>query len=247
MESRSHALMMAGKLKEITDKLGIGFVFKTSFDKANRTSKDSFGGIEPDEAVYTFEKSIEKLDIPCITDIHEPQQCGPVSGYVSALQIPALLSRQTDLIVAAGKTSLPINIKKGQFMAPEDMQNVIEKVGHDQILLTERGSSFGYHNLVVDMRSLAVMSATGFPVIFDATHSVQAPSGLATKSGGDRAMAHVLAKAAVATGIAGVFIETHQDPDNAPSDGPCMIKLSDMPKLIETLMKIDRVVKSCHG
>jgi 2-dehydro-3-deoxyphosphooctonate aldolase (KDO 8-P synthase) len=237
--------MMAEALKTITDKLGIGFVFKASFDKANRTSADSPRGVGGGKAHAIFEE-IENLGIPTLTDIHEPNQALVFKYTVSALQIPALLCRQTDLLRAAAETGLPINVKKGQFMAPHDMQNVVDKLngyGNKNVLLTERGTTFGYNNLVADMRSLPIMARSNLPVIFDATHSVQSPSGLGKVSGGDRAMGATLARSAVATGIAGIFIETHQDPDNAPSDGPCMTKLSDMEELLKKLIEIDQVVK----
>lgn len=245
LESRDHALMMAEALKTITDKLGIGFVFKTSFDKANRTSADSPRGAGIYQAVKTF-REIKSMGIPTLTDIHENWQVEEIALAVDCLQIPALLCRQTNLLKKAAMSRMPINVKKGQFMAPHDMQNVVDKLhgfGNDAILLTERGTTFGYNNLVSDMRSLPIMSATGHPVIFDATHSVQSPSGNGRNSGGDRSFAPTLASAAVATGIAGIFIETHQDPDNAPSDGPCMTHLKDMPDLLKRLMEIDQVVK----
>ena len=238
MESRDHAIMMATELKAMTDRLGIGFVFKTSFDKANRSSKDSFRGVSITEANTAFGE-MARLGIPTLTDVHERQQCKLLN--VDVLQIPALLCRQTDLIEASGLTGLPVNLKKGQFMSPHEMLNVIEKVGHDQVLLTERGTTFGYNNLVADMRSLSIMARTGYPVIFDATHSVQQPASLGISSGGDRAMVPVLAKAAVATGIAGVFIETHDNPDAALCDGPNMVRLDDMPGLVSKLMQIDRL------
>lgn len=245
MESREHALMMAEALKDITDRLGIGLVFKTSFDKANRTSINGKRGVGLSAAIPVFAE-IEAVGIPVITDIHEPRQADEIAKVVSCLQIPALLCRQTDLLKAAAATGLPVNVKKGQFMAPWDMQNVVDKLrgfGNDAILLTERGTTFGYNNLVSDMRALPIMSATGCPVIFDATHSVQSPAGMGKNSGGDRDMAAVLARSAVSTGIAGVFIECHQDPDNAPSDGPCMTRLDEMEELLKRLMDIDAVVK----
>lgn len=245
MESRDHALMMAEALKVITDRLGIGLVFKTSFDKANRTSINGKRGVGLSAAIPVFAE-IEASGIPCLTDIHEPRQAEELSKVVSCLQIPALLCRQTDLLKAAAATGLPVNVKKGQFVAPWDMKHVVGKLkgfGNDAILLTERGTTFGYNNLVSDMRSLPIMSATGYPVIFDATHSIQTPSALGTCSGGEREMAGVLARAAVAVGIAGIFIETHQDPDNAPSDGPCMMRLDAMEELLKRLMDIDAVVK----
>ena len=237
--------MMAEALKTITDKLGIGFVFKASFDKANRTSADSPRGAGLYQAVKAF-REIKAMGIPALTDIHENWQVEEIALAVDCLQIPALLCRQTNLLKVAAMSRMPINVKKGQFMAPHDMQNVVDKLygfGNNQVLLTERGTSFGYNDLVVDMRSTRILAATASPVIFDATHSVQRPGGLGTASGGERGMAPVLARAAVATGIAGIFIETHQDPDNAPSDGPCMTHLKDMPDLLKRLMEIDQVVK----
>lgn len=244
LESRDHAIMMAEALKTITDKLGIGFVFKASFDKANRTSADSPRGAGIYQAVKTF-REIKSMGIPTLTDVHENWQVEEIALAVDCLQIPALLCRQTNLLKVAAKSGMPINVKKGQFMAPHDMQNVVDKLkgfGNANVLLTERGTSFGYNDLVADMRALPVMARTGCPIIFDATHSVQSPGG-GIASGGDRSMAPILASAAVATGIAGVFIETHQDPDNAPSDGPCMTKLSDMEELLKRLMAIDQTVK----
>lgn len=246
LESRDHALMMAEALKTITDKLGIGFVFKASFDKANRTSADSPRGAGIYQAVKTF-REIKAMGIPTLTDIHENWQVEEIALAVDCLQIPALLCRQTNLLKVAAMSRMPINVKKGQFMAPHDMQNVVDKLngfGNKNVLLTERGTSFGYNNLVADMRGLQVMAQTQCPVIFDATHSVQSPSSQGTKSGGDRLLAPVLARAATATGISGIFIECHQDPDNAPSDGPCMTKLSDMEELLKRLMEIDQVVKN---
>lgn len=245
LESRDHAIMMAEALKTITDKLGIGFVFKASFDKANRTSADSPRGVGIYQAVKTF-REIKSMGIPCLTDVHENWQVEEIALAVDCLQIPALLCRQTNLLKVAAMSRVPINVKKGQFMAPHDMQNVVDKLhgfGNNQILLTERGTTFGYNNLIADMRSLPVMARTGCPVIFDGTHSAQQPSGLGKASGGDREASKTLARAAVATGIAGLFLETHQDPDNAPSDGPCMTKLSDMPELLKRLMAIDETVK----
>jgi 2-dehydro-3-deoxyphosphooctonate aldolase (KDO 8-P synthase) len=245
LESRDHALMMAEALKTITDKLGIGFVFKASFDKANRTSADSPRGAGIYQAVKTF-REIKALGIPTLTDIHENWQVEEIALAVDCLQIPALLCRQTNLLKVAAMSRMPINVKKGQFMAPHDMQNVVDKLngyGNQQVLLTERGTSFGYNDLVADMRSMGAMGISGCPIIFDATHSSQMPGGLGRTSGGDREVSKTLAKAAVATSIAGIFIETHQDPDNAPSDGPCMTKLSDMEELLKKLIEIDQVVK----
>jgi len=247
LESRDHALEMAGALKNICAALGIAFVYKTSFDKANRTSGSSKRGIGLKEALPIFAEVREKLGVPVLTDVHETQQCGPVSEAVDVLQIPAFLCRQTDLIIAAAKTGRAINVKKGQFLAPWDMANVVAKVtgaGNPNVLVTERGASFGYNTLVSDMRALPILAdATGAPVIFDATHSVQQPGGQGTSSGGQRQFVGVLARAAVAVGVAGVFIETHQDPDRAPSDGPNMIALKDLEALLRRLMEFDRLAK----
>lgn len=242
MESRGHAVMMALELQKICLKVGMGFVFKTSFDKANRTSMHSRRGMDLEDAIYVFE-AIGDLGIDCITDVHETHQCELIGPHVSALQIPALLSRQTDLIRAACATGLPVNIKKGQFMHPEEMHYAAEKCEHTKVLLTERGSMFGYHNLIVDMRSLVVMKATTCPVIFDCTHSVQTPASKGAASGGSRGMAQHLAMAATAVGIAGLFMEVHDDPDNAPCDGPVMQHLKDVEAILVKLMKIDEVVK----
>jgi 2-dehydro-3-deoxyphosphooctonate aldolase (KDO 8-P synthase) len=247
LESRAHALEMAGALKNICATLGIAFVYKTSFDKANRTSGSSKRGIGLIGALPIFAEVREKLGVPVLTDVHETQQCGPVSEAVDVLQIPAFLCRQTDLIIAAAKTGRAINVKKGQFLAPWDMANVVAKVtgaGNPNVLVTERGASFGYNTLVSDMRALPILAdATGAPVIFDATHSVQQPGGQGTSSGGQRQFVGVLARAAVAVGVAGVFIETHQDPDRAPSDGPNMIALKDLEALLRRLMEFDRLAK----
>lgn len=245
MEGRSHALDTAGRLQEIAAACGIGFVYKTSFDKANRTSGTSKRGIGLTLAQAAFDE-IRGLGAATITDVHEPWQCAEIAPHVDALQIPAFLCRQTDLLVAAAKTGLPVNVKKGQFVAPWDMMPIIGKLtdaGCRNILLTERGSSFGYNALVVDMRSLPIMAGTGRPVIFDATHSCQAPGGLGTSSGGDRRYVPALARAAVAAGVAGLFVECHENPDEAPSDGPVMMRLADMPALINEVMEIDAVVK----
>ena len=248
MESRSHALDMSGALKEISGKLGIDIIYKTSFDKANRTSVDGVRGIGLEDALPIFQEVRETTGLPVLTDIHENGHCARVSNAVDVLQIPAFLCRQTDLLLAAGETGLPINVKKGQFLAPWDMKNVVEKIestGNDKVTVTERGASFGYNTLVSDMRSLPIMANdTGCPIVFDATHSVQQPGGEGASSGGDRRFAPVLARAAVAVGVACVFMETHQDPDSAPSDGPNMIKLGDLPGVIETLMEIDQVAKA---
>ncbi|HEX5599453.1 MAG TPA: 3-deoxy-8-phosphooctulonate synthase, partial [Hyphomicrobiaceae bacterium] len=246
MESRAHALEMAAALKEICGRLGIGLVYKTSFDKANRTSLSAKRGIGLAAALPVFAEIRESLGLPCVTDVHEPAQCAPVAEVVDVLQIPAFLCRQTDLLVAAAKTGRVVKIKKGQFLAPWDMKNVVAKVtgsGNTKVLVTERGVSFGYNTLVVDMRSLPIMAETGAPVIFDATHSVQQPGGQGTSSGGDRRFVPVLARAAVAVGIAGLFIETHQDPDKAPSDGPNMVPLRQLESLLSEVMEIDRAVK----
>ncbi len=246
LESRGHAFDIAGRLQQIATKLGIGFVFKTSFDKANRTSIAGMRGVGLDAALPVFADLRRELGIAVLTDVHAPDQCAVVAEAVDALQIPALLSRQTDLLLAAGTVGKPVNVKKGQFLAPWDMVYVAEKLavaGCRDILLTERGTTFGYNALVADMRSLPIMAGLGAPVIFDATHSVQQPGGRGDSTGGDRRFVATLARSAVAAGIAGIFIETHQDPDNAPSDGPNMVRLDDMPALLERLIAIDRVVK----
>jgi 2-dehydro-3-deoxyphosphooctonate aldolase (KDO 8-P synthase) len=247
LESRAHAFDMAAALKEITAKLNLGFVYKTSFDKANRTSASSARGLGLDQALSIFAELREKLGVPLLTDVHEPEQCARVAEVADVLQIPAFLCRQTDLLVAAAKTGRTVNVKKGQFLAPWDMANVVEKItgaGNANVLVTERGVSFGYNTLVSDMRALPVLARIGAPVIFDATHSVQQPGGQGTSSGGERAYVPVLARAAVAVGVAGVFIETHQDPDKAPSDGPNMIPLKDLSALLERLLQFDRLAKS---
>jgi len=247
LESRAHAFDMAGTLKDLTGRLGVGFVYKTSFDKANRTSGKSARGVGLDKALAVFSELREKLAVPVLTDVHEPEQCAAVAAVVDVLQIPAFLCRQTDLLVAAAKTGCVVNVKKGQFLAPWDMANVVEKItgaGNANVLVTERGVSFGYNTLVSDMRALPVLAKTGAPVIFDATHSVQQPGGQGTASGGQREFVPVLARAAVAVGVAGVFIETHQDPDRAPSDGPNMVPLKDMEPLLERLIKFDVLAKS---
>lgn len=246
MESRAHALEMASALKEIAQGLGIGLVFKASFDKANRTSLSGKRGIGLEGALPVFAEIRETLGLPVVTDIHEAAQCAPVAEVVDILQIPAFLCRQTDLLIAAAKTGRIVKIKKGQFLAPWDMKNAVAKItgsGNANVLLTERGSSFGYNTLVVDMRGLPQMAETGAPVIFDATHSVQQPGGQGTSSGGDRRYVPVLARAAVAVGVAGLFIETHPDPDRAPSDGPNMVPLKEFAGLIRELQAIDAVVK----
>jgi len=246
LESRAHAFDMAAALQEIAVRLGVGLVYKTSFDKANRTSAASARGLGLDQALPIFAELRESLGVPVLTDVHEPEQCAAVAEVVDILQIPAFLCRQTDLLVAAAKTGRAVNIKKGQFLAPWDMANVVEKItgaGNANVLVTERGVSFGYNTLVSDMRALPVLAKTGAPVIFDATHSVQQPGGQGTSSGGERDYVPVLARAAVAVGVAGVFIETHQDPDRAPSDGPNMIPLKDMASLLERLMQFDALAK----
>lgn len=247
LESRDHALECAAALAEIAAAAGIGLVFKTSFDKANRTSVSGARGLGLDKALAVFAEIRSRFNLPVLTDIHTQEQCKPVAEAVDILQIPAFLSRQTDLLVAAGATGAAVNIKKGQFMAPWDIPNAAAKVasaGNERILLTERGVSFGYNTLVVDMRGLPIMARTGYPVIFDATHAVQQPGGMGVASGGDRRMAPVLARAAVAVGIAGVFAEAHPDPDKAPSDGANMLPLRAMPAFIETLMALDSVAKA---
>ncbi len=247
MESRAHALETAAALKEIADRLNLGLVYKTSYDKANRTSLSGKRGLGLSGALDVFAEIREKTGLAIVTDVHEGGHCAEVAKVVDVLQIPAFLCRQTDLLVAAAKTGAVIKIKKGQFLAPWDMKNVVNKVvesGNRNILLTERGASFGYNTLVTDMRSLPIMAETGCPVIFDATHSVQQPGGQGTSSGGDRRFVPVLARAAVAVGVAGLFIETHEDPDNAPSDGPNMVPLDQFEGLMRELMAIDQVVKA---
>ena len=247
LESRAHAFEMASALKDIAARRGVGFVYKTSFDKANRTSRNSARGVGLDKALSIFAELREKLGVPLLTDVHEPGQCAAVAEVVDVLQIPAFLCRQTDLLVAAAKTGRAINVKKGQFLAPWDMANVVEKItgaGNRNVLVTERGVSFGYNTLVSDMRALPALAKIGAPVIFDATHSVQQPGGKGATSGGERAFVPVLARAAVAVGVAGLFIETHQNPDKAPSDGPNMIPLKDMEPLLERLMEFDALAKT---
>ena len=247
LESRAHALEMASALKEIAAKVGIGLIYKTSFDKANRTSAKAARGIGLDAALPIFAEIRDTLKLPVLTDVHDAEQCALVAQAVDVLQIPAFLSRQTDLLIAAAKTGKVVNVKKGQFLAPWDMQNVVAKLtsaGNRNVLVTERGVSFGYNTLVSDMRALPILKRTGAPVIFDATHSVQQPGGQGTSSGGEREFVPVLARAAVAVGVAGVFIETHQDPDKAPSDGPNMMPLKEMEPLLRTLIEFDRLAKS---
>ena len=246
LESREHAFMMAGRLLEICSCLGIGLVYKTSFDKANRTSLSGRRGLGLEKSLEIFADLRKELSVPVLTDVHTEEQCDVLAPYVDVLQIPAFLSRQTDLLVAAAKTGRAVNVKKGQFLAPWDMKNVAAKVtgsGNPNVMLTERGASFGYNTLVSDMRSLPILAETGAPVIFDATHSVQQPGGQGASSGGDRRMVPVLARAAVAVGVAGVFIETHQDPDNAPSDGPNMVPLDQLEMLLRKLMALDEIAK----
>ena len=247
LETEQHAMDMAGKIQEITKKLNIGFIYKTSFDKANRTSLKGKRGAGIDQSLPVFDKIKKELQVQTLTDIHNVEQCSIVSKHVDVLQIPAFLCRQTDLLVAAAKTKKIINVKKGQFLAPWDMVNVTKKIsdsGNNNILVTERGASFGYNTLVSDMRSLPIMAKNGYPVIFDATHSVQQPGGLGEKSGGQREFVEYLARAAVAVGVAGVFIETHQDPDNAPSDGPNMVPLDKLESLLKQLSEIDNLIKN---
>ena len=247
MESEQHALDMSGKIKEITSALDINFIYKTSFDKANRTSLKGKRGVGLDQSLAIFDKIKKEIKVPILTDIHNNEQCSIVSKHVDILQIPAFLCRQTDLLIAAAKTKKIINVKKGQFLAPWDMVNVTKKIsdsGNNNILVTERGASFGYNTLVSDMRSLPIMAKNGYPVIFDATHSVQQPGGQGEASGGEREFVEHLSRAAVAVGVAGVFMETHQDPDSAPSDGPNMIPLSSLESLLKQLMEIDSVIKN---
>src|SRR5271169_5814818 len=246
LESRAHAFEMASALKDIAAKLKLGFVYKTSFDKANRTSAKSARGLGLDKSLAIFAELREKLGVPVLTDVHESGQCMAVAEVADILQIPAFLCRQTDLLVAAAKTGRVVNVKKGQFLAPWDMANVVEKItgaGNPNVLVTERGVSFGYNALVSDLRALPVLAGMGVPVIFDATHSVQQPGGKGTSSGGEREFVPVLARAAVAVGVAGVFIETHRDPDKAPSDGPNMMPLKDMEALLKRLMQFDALAK----
>lgn len=247
MESRDHAIEVASALKEIATKLGIGLVFKTSFDKANRTSANAARGMGLDRALPVFAEIRDRLGLPTLTDVHDAAQCAPVADVCDVLQIPAFLCRQTDLLIAAANTGRVVNVKKGQFLAPWDMKNVVSKItgnGNANVLVTERGVSFGYNTLVSDMRAIPVLRETGAPVIFDATHSVQQPGGQGTSSGGERRYVGVLARAAVAVGVAGVFIETHPDPDRAPSDGPNMIPLQSLEALLLDLMAFDRLAKA---
>ncbi len=247
LESRDHALEMAAALKEITQRLNIGLVYKTSFDKANRSSASSKRGLGLEKSLPIFAEIRDSMGLPVLTDVHEPDQCAPLAEVIDILQIPAYLCRQTNLLVAAARTGKIINVKKGQFLAPWDMGNVISKVteaGNANVLVTERGASFGYNTLVSDMRALPALAEFGAPVIFDATHSVQQPGGLGATSGGERKFVPVLARAAVAVGVAGIFLETHQDPDNAPCDGPNMVPLDQIEALIKNLMGFDTLAKS---
>jgi 2-dehydro-3-deoxyphosphooctonate aldolase (KDO 8-P synthase) len=249
LESRAHALETAGALKEIAGRLGVGLVYKSSFDKANRTSATGVRGLGLAEAGPIFAEIRESLGLPVVTDVHEPTQCTGVAKAVDMLQIPAFLCRQTDLLLAAARTGKPVNVKKGPFLAPWDMRHVVAKLlsaGNPNVLVTERGASFGYNTLVSDMRALPILAETGAPVIFDATHSVQQPGGQGASSGGERRFVPVLARAAVAVGVAGIFLETHQDPDRAPSDGPNMLPLRDLEPLLAELIAIDRLVKRAN-
>ena len=247
LESEEHAMDMSGKIKEITSKLNIGFIYKTSFDKANRTSLKGKRGVGLENSLPVFDKIKKELNVPILTDVHNEKHCEVVSNHVDILQIPAFLCRQTDLLIAAAKTNKIINVKKGQFLAPWDMVNVTKKIsdsGNDNILVTERGASFGYNTLVSDMRSIPIMIKNGYPVVFDATHSVQQPGGLGEKSGGQREFVEYLARAASAVGVAAIFMETHQDPDNAPSDGPNMVPLNKLESLLNQIIEIDKLVKN---
>ena len=246
LETEQHAMDMAGKIQEITKKFGLGFIYKTSFDKANRTSIKGKRGAGLEKSLPVFDKIKKDLNIPILTDIHNEQQCEVVAPHVDVLQIPAFLCRQTDLLIAAAKTNKIINVKKGQFLAPWDMTNVTKKIsdsGNDNILVTERGASFGYNTLVSDMRSIPIMAKNGYPIVFDATHSVQQPGGLGEQSGGQREFVEHLSRAAAAVGVAAVFLETHQDPDNAPSDGPNMVPLNKLDSLVNQIVEIDNLIK----
>jgi 2-dehydro-3-deoxyphosphooctonate aldolase (KDO 8-P synthase) len=247
LENEKHALDVATELKKITEKLGVGLIYKTSFDKANRTSLKGKRGSGLEKSLPVFDMIRKDIGIPVLTDVHTVEQCSIVSQHVDVLQIPAFLCRQTDLLIAAAKTGKVINVKKGQFLAPWDMVNVTKKIedsGNKNILVTERGASFGYNTLVSDMRSLPIMAKNGYPVVFDATHSVQQPGGMGDKTGGQREFVEYLARAAIAVGVAAVFMETHPDPDNAPSDGTNMVPLSKMPSLLKQLVKIDKLIKN---
>ena len=246
LESEAHAVMISTELKKITSELGINLIYKTSFDKANRTSLKGKRGLGLDKSLPIFDKLREDVGVPVLTDIHTAEQCSVVASHVDVLQIPAFLCRQTDLLIAAAKTGKIINVKKGQFLAPWDMANVIKKIedsGNKNILITERGASFGYNTLVSDMRALPIMSKFGFPIVFDATHSVQQPGGMGEKSGGQREFVPYLARAAIAVGVGAIFMETHEDPDNAPSDGPNMVALKDIKNLLKKLSDIDKLIK----
>ena len=246
LETEQHAMDMAGSIQEITNKFGLGFIYKTSFDKANRTSLKGERGAGLEASLPIFDKIKKELNIPILTDIHNIEHCSLVANHVDVLQIPAFLCRQTDLLIAAAKTNKIINVKKGQFLAPWDMVNVTKKIsdsGNKNILVTERGASFGYNTLVSDMRSIPIMSRNGYPIVFDGTHSVQRPGGLGEKSGGQREFVEYLSRAATAVGIAAIFLETHQDPDNAPSDGPNMVPLNKLESLISQLVEIDNLEK----
>ena len=246
LESEDHALKISNELKKITNELGVNLIYKTSFDKANRTSLKGKRGLGLDKSLPIFDKIRKEVGVPVLTDVHTVEQCSIVAKHVDVLQIPAFLCRQTDLLIAAAKTGKIINVKKGQFLAPWDMSNVIKKIddsGNSNILITERGASFGYNTLVSDMRALPIMSKFGYPIVFDATHSVQQPGGLGEKSGGQREFVPYLARAAIAVGIGAIFIETHEDPDSAPSDGPNMVPLKEMKTLLKKLTEIDKIVK----
>lgn len=247
IESKDHAFEMCGELREITKTLDIPFIYKSSYDKANRTSLHGARGIGMEQGLAILDDVRRTFDVPVLTDVHLPDHCKEVAQAVDVLQIPAFLCRQTDLLVAAAQTKKPVNVKKGQFLAPWDMAKVAEKItenDNSNVMLCERGASFGYNTLVSDMRALPIMAQTGYPVIYDATHSVQQPGGKGDASGGDRIMVPVLARAAIAVGVAGVFMETHQDPDNAPSDGPNMVKLQDLQAILETLKSLDQITKN---
>jgi 2-dehydro-3-deoxyphosphooctonate aldolase (KDO 8-P synthase) len=246
LESEEHAIKISSELKKITDDLGINLIYKTSFDKANRTSLKGKRGLGLDKSLPIFDKIRKEIGVPVLTDVHTADQCSIIAKHVDVLQIPAFLCRQTDLLIAAAKTGKIINVKKGQFLAPWDMENVIKKIegsGNKNILITERGASFGYNTLVSDMRSLPIMSKFGFPIVFDATHSVQQPGGMGEKSGGQREFVPFLARAAIAVGVGAIFMETHEDPDNAPSDGPNMVPLNEIKDLLKKLKDIDKLIK----
>ncbi len=246
MENEDHALKISSELKKVTEELGINLIYKTSFDKANRTSLKGKRGIGLEKSLTIFDKIKKEVGLPVLTDVHTAEQCSIVAKHVDVLQIPAFLCRQTDLLIAAAKTGKIVNVKKGQFLAPWDMANVIKKIeesGNKNILITERGASFGYNTLVSDMRSLPIMSRFGFPIVFDATHSVQQPGGMGEKSGGQREFVPYLARAAIAVGVGAIFMETHEDPDNAPSDGPNMVPLNEVKALLKKLTEIDKLVK----